>query len=79
MRAASERPARGRSILAAAVVAMAAIAAAWLAYELYRLIAKPASIGPIAVQRGGIDLELPHLMVNDWFAGLPVYTGPREG
>ena len=79
MRAASERPARGRSILAAAVVAMAAIAAAWLAYELYRLIASPASIGPIAVHPGGIDLKLPHLMVNDWFAGLPVYTGPREG
>ena len=79
MRATSERPALGRSILAAAVVAMAAIAAAWLAYELYRLIARPASIGPIAVQPGGIDLKLPHLMVNDWFAGLPVYTGPREG
>jgi len=79
LRAASERRDPDRAILVAVVVAMAAIAAAWLGYELYRLIAKPVSIGPIPVHPGGIDLLLPHLMVNDWFAGLPVYTGPREG
>ncbi len=79
LRAASERRDPDRAILVAVVVATAAIAAAWLGYELYRLIAKPVSIGPIPVHPGGIDLLLPHLMVNDWFAGLPVYTGPREG
>ena len=79
MRGAIEGADRWRPMLVAVVVAMAVVAAVWLGYEHYRLIAKPASIGPIPVHPGGIDLKLPQLMVDDWFAGKPVYTGPREG
>jgi len=70
---------RRQRLLTGAAVAMAAIAAAWLSYELYRLIRQPASIGPLAVHEGGVDLKILHAMVTDWFAGSPVYTGPHGG
>lgn len=69
--------AHGRSMLACAVIVMAAVAATWLGYEFYRLLAQPDRIGSVAIHPGAIDLGLLHRMVNAWFAGLPVYTGPH--
>ncbi len=66
-----------QAALAAGLVAMVAAAAIWLSYELYRLVVQPASIGSLPIAPGGVDLELPHAMVTDWFAGAPVYTGPN--
>ena len=67
---------RRQAVLAAGLVTMVAASAIWLSYELYRLVVQPASIGSLPVAPGGVDLELPHAMVTDWFAGAPVYTGP---
>ena len=63
-----------QAALAAGLVAMVAAAAIWFSYELYRLVVQPASIGSLPIAPGGVDLELPHAMVTDWFAGAPVYT-----
>ncbi len=56
---------------------MAAVATAWLGYEFYRLLLQPERIGSVAIHPGAIDLKLLHRMVNAWFAGEPVYTGPH--
>jgi Glycosyltransferase family 87 len=67
-----------QTALAAGLVTMVAAAAIWLSYELYRLLVQPASIGSLPIAPRGVDLELPHAMATDWFAGAPVYTG-RNG
>jgi hypothetical protein len=55
------------AVLHASVALLAAVAAAKLGTELYRLVADPGFTG-------AIDLRLRHTEVRQWFAGLPVYT-----
>jgi hypothetical protein len=61
---------------ALAATGLAVVAAVWLAYEIYRLIWQPRSIGPIAIHPGAIDFGIFRAMIADWFAGRPVYAGP---
>ena len=62
----------------AAAVALAALALPWLGYELFRLLWQPRTIGTIAIHPGAIDFEIFRAMLGDWFAGRPVYTGPKS-
>ncbi len=64
-----------RTVRAGAAALLAGLAVPWLSYELYRLLARPPAIGPIAVWPGGIDLGLFHRMVVAWFDGQPGYGG----
>jgi hypothetical protein len=66
-----------RSLLTAAVVTMAMLAALWLGYECWRLLWQPAQIAGRPVHPGAIDLRLRFNEVAQWFSGQrvlnPVY------
>ena len=66
----------GRTALRAAVTLMGSAALVWLSYESFRFYWQPTSIGSMPVHPGAYDLKIFHSMVNAWFAGTPVYTGP---
>jgi len=53
------------------------MAFAWLGYEFWRLYREPEKLFGRAILSGGIDLKLMQKLVQNWFAGIPIYSVSR--